>query len=83
MESTKVANFTNVRNSRPVISLHGQMQTDKTHRMVDLEPMVHRHHLEAIFRTHLALMGIMRAIQVNVSAIVSNLYRFLPIKLTY
>lgn len=69
MDPTKVASFTNVQSSQPVIFLHGQMEMDRIHRMLDLEPVVHRH-LEAIFKIRLALVEIMQAIQVNVGIFV-------------
>lgn len=66
MDQTKVANFINAQNSHRVTFLHGQMQADKIHRMADHERVVHQH-LEALFRIHLAIMEMMRAIQAKVS----------------
>lgn len=75
MDQTKAANFTNVQSSKThVIPLHGQMQTDRIHRTVDLEPVVVHRLLEAIFRTHLDLVGIMRAIQVKVGVVFLHIY---------
>lgn len=65
MDQIKVANFINVQSSHPVTFFHGQMQVDKTHRMADLEPVVHQH-LEAIFRINLVTAEIMRVIQAKV-----------------
>lgn len=65
MAQTKAVNFTNARNSHPVTFLHGQMQADKTHRMVaDHEQVVHQHR-EAIFKIHRVTVEIIQTVQVG------------------
>lgn len=59
MDQTKVVNFTNVRNSHRVAFLHGQMQSLKTHRMADLEPMAHQH-LEVVSRAQIVITVIIQ-----------------------